>query len=101
MRAPASLPVRRWCIRKVRRDIVEHLRSEPAALLQARVRASSLAQVGLLERAPLFSECFRHAMHRNTPNGIAFGSVQRSELGLADAYRVFQHGLKNRLKLAG
>ena len=40
-------------------------------------------------------------MHRNTPNGIAFGSVQGPELGLADAYRVCQHGLEHRLKFAG
>ena len=40
-------------------------------------------------------------MHRNTPNGIAFGSVQGPELGLADAYRVCQHGLEHRLELAG
>jgi len=39
-------------------------------------------------------------MHRNTPNGIAFGPVQGPELGLADAYRVRQHGLKHGFKIA-
>jgi len=39
-------------------------------------------------------------MHRNAPNGIAFGSVQGPELGLADAYRVCQHGLKHGFQIA-
>src|SRR5262249_487054 len=49
---------------------------------------------------PFFSESFRHAMHRNTPNEVAFTSVQGPELGSADAYRVCQDGLKRGFQTA-
>ena len=37
----------------------------------------------------------------NRPESVAVAEEQGAELGPADAHRIFQHGLKNRLKLAG
>jgi hypothetical protein len=39
-------------------------------------------------------------MHRNTPNGIALGSVHGPELGPADTHRVRQHRLKYGFQIA-
>src|SRR6476620_2325426 len=67
-------------IRKVGRDSLEHLRSEPAALLQARVRAPSLAQVGLLERDVALQRMLsaRHASQRTERHRLRFGTVSQT-----------------------
>src|SRR5262245_25055160 len=77
------LPAFRRCIRKVRRDIetrLEHLRSEPAASLQARARASSLAQVGLLERDAALQRMLsaRHASQHIERNRLRSGTGSRT-----------------------
>src|SRR4029453_885600 len=70
----------RRCIRKVRRDIFEHLRSEPAALLKARARAPSSAQVGLLERDAALQRMLsaRHASQRTERHRLRFGTVSQT-----------------------
>ena len=49
----------------------------------------------------LLNKCLRCAMHRNSPKGISFASIQNAELGLADADCILQHRLEHRLQLAG
>src|SRR6476620_11463498 len=66
-------------IRKVGRDSLEHLRSDPAASLQARVRAPSLAQVGLLERDTALQRMLsaRHASQHTEPHLLRIGTELR------------------------
>ena len=39
-------------------------------------------------------------MHRHEAEGIAFTQIHGAEFGLADARRVLQHGVENRLEFA-
>ena len=40
-------------------------------------------------------------MHGDGPEAVALGQEQHSELGSADSHRFFQHGVEDRLQLAG
>ena len=42
----------------------------------------------------------RGIVQRNRAKGICLAQIQRAELGLADAHRIRQHGLEDRLQLA-
>src|SRR6516165_12796973 len=46
----------------------------------------------------LFSKGRRRIVHRNNVSSFAVPAVDVSELGVADTYRVRQHGLENRLQ---
>src|SRR5262249_33531017 len=46
------------------------------------------------------SECRWRSMQGHSAESLALAQVERAKLGLADAHRVCQHGLKYRLKLA-
>jgi hypothetical protein len=47
---------------------------------------------------PRFGERRRCVVHRNRTKGVAFAQVKCSELSLAEARRVLQHGLEHRLE---
>src|SRR5262245_24623790 len=49
----------------------------------------------------LLGECTRDIVHGGCMEAVAFCQEQDSELGSADSYRFFQHGLEHRRKLAG
>ncbi len=49
----------------------------------------------------MLSECWRGITGRNEVQGDAILSIDTPKLGIADAHRILQHGLKHRLKIAG
>src|SRR5262249_42328386 len=50
---------------------------------------------------PPFDKGGGGAVHRDNAEFVAFAEEQVAELGVADAHRIFQHGLEHRLQFAG
>ena len=75
-------------------DLDNPLCCDSAAETRIRARMNELVQ-------PRFDIGRRRAVHGSGTEAIAFAEVHRAEFGLADARGILQHGLKNRLQLAG